>query len=82
MSNGKVGEANTGDQVSASDDVLIDAVRDGLEAQYVRFRDELSFMGLTVEQADKPSTSGSALNPLMISFTNTIRLETDSFLSI
>jgi len=82
MSGGKVGDKTTGDEVVANDDVLVDAIRNGLEAQYARFRDELGFSNLKVEQADKISNNGSVLNPMMLTFTNCIRLESDSFLAI
>lgn len=82
MSNGEIGGNDTGDKEAKSDDVLVDAVRNGLENQYVYFRDTLVFENLRVEQADKVTTNGSALNPLTVTFSNRIRLENDSVLSI
>jgi hypothetical protein len=79
VSQGNIGGNTTSEQSEASTDTLMDQVRDALEESYTYFRD-LNFYKFAVGQLDDNRETGLGVEPILITFYNTIRLQTEEAL--
>ena len=77
---GKMSGEATDEAIKGSDDELMDAIRNAFEENYRYFRDTLHFYEMTIAPNDE-IREGSGLNPLLLTFYNLTRMDTDEFIT-